>query len=133
MQADGPDTDTDNEEQLDEAGFVHSSKRDPCGETWKAANGKEMSPVTKRVLEQSGIFTVVCRHGIVEKIIEMVQSGKLAKYPLAAAHWLLDTYGDNQTLGYDIGCVFVGTLRRFSFGDEATRCNLQVIVDAFHC
>lgn len=49
------------------------------------------------------------------------------------ARFVLDTYGEDQTIGYDIGCVFAGTLKRSSFGDEATRRSLQIIVDAFHC
>ena len=56
-----------------------------------------------------------------------------AKYGLAAARLILDTYGDDQGLGYDINCVFEGTLRRSSFGEEAERRNFQCIVDAFHC
>ncbi|KZV59469.1 hypothetical protein PENSPDRAFT_672324 [Peniophora sp. CONT] len=69
----GADADAD-EPQVDEAGFLRRSDHDPCGQTWKAANGKEMTPATKEVLEQSGIFTVMCRHGLVEAIIEMVGS-----------------------------------------------------------
>jgi hypothetical protein len=47
-----------------------------CASNWKAANGKEHTPATKGVFEQTGIFACLCRHGIVEFLMEMVQCGK---------------------------------------------------------
>ncbi|VDB91469.1 unnamed protein product [Peniophora sp. CBMAI 1063] len=121
------------EVEVDEAGFVRLDY-DPCADTWKAANGKEMPPATKEALEQSGIYILVCRHGVVKLVIEMVQSGELAKYALAAIRFVLDNYGSDIVVGYDIGCVLEGTLRRSSFGPEALdEKRIRIVVDAFHC
>jgi hypothetical protein len=47
-----------------------------CGSNWKAATSKELPPATKEVFEQTGVFACLCRHGIVEFLMEFVQSGE---------------------------------------------------------
>jgi hypothetical protein len=47
-----------------------------CGSNWKAANSKELPPASKEAFEQTGVFACVCRHGLVEFLIEFVQSGE---------------------------------------------------------
>ena len=49
---------------------------DHCGSNWKAATSKELPPATKEVFEQTGVFACLCRHGIVEFLMEFVQSGE---------------------------------------------------------
>ncbi|KAI0261897.1 hypothetical protein BC834DRAFT_829607, partial [Gloeopeniophorella convolvens] len=49
---------------------------DRCGSNWKAANTKELPPASKEAFEQTGVFTCLCRHGIVEFLIEFVQCGE---------------------------------------------------------
>ena len=34
-----------------------------------------------------------------------------AKYPLAVVNHQLDTLGEDQAVGYDIGCVFTSTVQ----------------------
>lgn len=63
--------------EVDKLGYVLNEEYEPCGETWKAANGKEMSEEAKAVCDQTGLFVGLCRHSIVECLIEMVQSGEL--------------------------------------------------------
>ncbi|KAJ6573281.1 hypothetical protein B0H10DRAFT_1838644 [Mycena sp. CBHHK59/15] len=54
------------------------------------------------------------------------------KYPLAMVRFLLDNYGADIGLGYDIMCAFWKTLRRSSLGADVTVMRLQGVVPAFH-
>jgi hypothetical protein len=54
------------------------------------------------------------------------------KYPLAIVKKLIDTYGPDLGLAYDIACAFTKTLGSSSLGPEAKRHRLQGIVPAFH-
>lgn len=46
-----------------------------CTENWTAAKATEENKIT--VFDQTGIFLVACRHGIIECITEMKCSGEL--------------------------------------------------------
>jgi hypothetical protein len=50
---------------------------DRCGRDWKAAMARELPPVSKEAFEQTGVFACVCWHGIVEFLIEFVQSAEM--------------------------------------------------------
>jgi hypothetical protein len=50
---------------------------DRCGSNWKAANSKELPLTSKAIFDQTGVFACVCRHGIVEFLIEFVQSAEM--------------------------------------------------------
>ncbi|KAJ6620183.1 hypothetical protein B0H10DRAFT_2360931 [Mycena sp. CBHHK59/15] len=80
----------------------------------------------------AGIFLTVCRHGHVVVMCDMIRSGELMKYPLAMVKFLLDHYGADIGLGYDIMCAFFKTLRRSSLGSDVTAMRLQGVVPAFH-
>jgi hypothetical protein len=56
--------------------FPEGEEDDRCGSNWKAATSKELPPATKQVFEQTGVFACLCRHGIVEFLMEFVQSGE---------------------------------------------------------
>ena len=56
--------------------FPEDEEDDRCGSNWKAATSKELPPATKEVFEQTGVFACLCRHGIVEFLMEFVQSGE---------------------------------------------------------
>lgn len=62
-----------------ENGFVvpEDEVDDRCGSNWKAANSKELPPPSKEAFDQTGVFACVCRHGIVEFLIEFVQSAEM--------------------------------------------------------
>jgi hypothetical protein len=56
-----------------------------------------------------------------------------AKHALAAVATILNVFGYDQGLGYDINCVFNVTLHQSSLKNEAVEKRLQYVVDAFHC
>ncbi|KAG2123744.1 hypothetical protein DEU56DRAFT_873408 [Suillus clintonianus] len=101
-----------------------------CTNNWTAARSVEEAKIS--VFEQTGIFIMACRHGLVECIVEMKQSGELAKYGLAAVDRLLDSCGSLQGLGHDIGCASRKTIAASSIGAKAEELNLIVAVNAFH-
>ncbi|KAG1906113.1 uncharacterized protein F5891DRAFT_1125597 [Suillus fuscotomentosus] len=90
----------------------------PCTEQWNNMDEEK----TKRawgIYDETGIFTAVCRHGFSLLIIDMVQSGEFAKYPLAVIAKLMDVFGDGLGSGYDIGCQFKTTLNNSPLGPHA--------------
>ncbi|KAK1218219.1 hypothetical protein PQX77_019103 [Marasmius sp. AFHP31] len=131
---DGPQVDDDenltwlNDEELDDlAGTIN-----PCVERWKAA-GPDASKKMFSFFSISGIFLSVCRHGHVLVICDMRRSGELMKYPLAVVKALLDRYGKDLGLGYDIMCAFYRTLLRSTkLRDQVVALRLKGVVPAFH-
>ncbi|KAJ7101522.1 hypothetical protein B0H15DRAFT_769413 [Mycena belliarum] len=104
---------------------------DTCVERWKAA-GPEARKKMFTLFAIAGIFLTVCRHGHVLIMCDMIRSGELMKYPLAMVRWLLDHYGADLGLGYDIMCAFWKTLRRSSLGADVTAMRWQGVVPAWH-
>ncbi|KAJ7759684.1 hypothetical protein B0H14DRAFT_2634389 [Mycena olivaceomarginata] len=64
----------------------------------------------------------ICRHGHVVIMCDMIRSGELMKYPLVMVKSLLDQYGADIGLGYDI----------ISLGVSVTAMRMQGVVPAFH-
>ncbi|KAG1844379.1 hypothetical protein F4604DRAFT_1884457 [Suillus subluteus] len=91
----------------------------PCAGRWKNMDNEK----TKRM------WGVYDETGLV--IADMVQSGELAKYPLAVVSKLLDTFGNNLGGGYDIRCQFKTTLNNSSLGTRARSLNYTSLVGAF--
>lgn len=54
------------------------------------------------------------------------------KYPLAIVDKLLNVYGEDICVGYDIACSFSTTLKSSSLGMAATAARLCCVVPAFH-
>jgi hypothetical protein len=54
------------------------------------------------------------------------------KYPLAIVNYLLDMYGEDMALAYDIMCAFFKTLTRSSLGTKTVALRLRGVVPAFH-
>ncbi|KAF7372625.1 hypothetical protein MVEN_00125600 [Mycena venus] len=72
-----------------------------CSERWQ--NMKE--DVTARaygMYDETSFFPALCRHGFILKVVDMVKSGELSKYPLAITAHLLNILGE-IAIGYDIG------------------------------
>ncbi|EIW79823.1 hypothetical protein CONPUDRAFT_155220 [Coniophora puteana RWD-64-598 SS2] len=85
------------------------------------------------IYENTGMFASACRHGIMQKVCEMVRSGELAKYGLATVAYLLDVHGNDVGLGQDTGCAFSKTVASSRLlGDKARAQNLMICVNAFH-
>ncbi|KAG1807132.1 uncharacterized protein BJ212DRAFT_1449386 [Suillus subaureus] len=84
------------------------------------------------IYDETGIFVAVCRHGFCLLITDMVQSGELAKYPLAIVAKLLDAFGGGLGGGYDIGCQFRTTPDNSSLGPLVCSLCHTCLVGAFH-
>lgn len=54
------------------------------------------------------------------------------KYPLATVKRLLEEFGSDICLGYDIMCAFTTTLRKSSLGPKSVAFRLSGVVPAFH-
>ncbi|KAF8881743.1 hypothetical protein BD779DRAFT_1445242 [Infundibulicybe gibba] len=102
-----------------------------CLERWRNA-GPEARKRMFALFAVAGIFLVVCRHGHLLFICDMIRSGELMKYPLALVKKMLNNYGDDIALAYDIACAFHKTLERSSLGPAAQHHRLRGIVPAFH-
>ncbi|KAJ7862383.1 hypothetical protein B0H14DRAFT_3084658 [Mycena olivaceomarginata] len=103
----------------------------PCADRWK----NMINDVTSKmwgIFDKTGIFLALCRHGFVSVIADTIRSGELAKYPLAVVEELLDAFGMNLRVGYDVGCHFGATVANSSLGDEAREKNLKCLVGSFH-
>lgn len=84
------------------------------------------------VFDETGMFVCLCRHGFVMIVADMVQSGELAKYPLAILEYLLNTLEDGLGVGYDCGCKLSGTINRSPLGPVARAKRLKCLVGLFH-
>ncbi|KIY47446.1 hypothetical protein FISHEDRAFT_45344, partial [Fistulina hepatica ATCC 64428] len=103
----------------------------PCADNWKAAMASEVKRMWG-IYRETGVFATACRHGFILWLADMVQSGELAKYPLAMTAKILEVLGDNNILAYDIGCAFEGTLSRSSLAPKVKENKLRCCVNAFH-
>jgi len=120
-----------------------------CIERWKNA-GPEARKKMFSLFAVAGIFLVVCRHGHVLVLCDIIRSGELyilfnitkmkensnvifsMKYPLAMVDRLFKTYGEDICLGYDIMCAFIKTLSRSVLGPKTTAFRLHGVVPSFH-
>ncbi|KAG1854495.1 hypothetical protein F4604DRAFT_1883326 [Suillus subluteus] len=113
------------------------NSRKACSDVWVDAEsvdrfsvvligGKNAGPETQKkmflVFDESGIFIAACHHRFVLIACDMIQSGELAKYPLAIIDKLLTVYSKNSACAYDIGCAFTKTLE----------LGFHLMVGAFH-
>ncbi|KAG2031226.1 hypothetical protein BDR03DRAFT_1016313 [Suillus americanus] len=78
---------------------------DSCEGHWANMDSAKMKNAWG-IYNETGVFVAVCCHGFCLLIVDMVQSGELAKYPLAVVAKLLDVFGGNFGGGYDIDCQF---------------------------
>ena len=63
----------------------------------------------------------------------LTQSSDSAKYPLAIVDKLLNVYGPDLAVSYDIGCAFTSTICRSPLlPSKATSLGLHMLVPAFH-
>ncbi|KAG1834285.1 hypothetical protein DFJ58DRAFT_719367 [Suillus subalutaceus] len=111
--------------------FEDTAAKNACAGRWKNMDDAK----TKKawgIYDETGAFVAVCRHGFSLLIADMVQSGELAKYPLAVVSKLMDVFGKNLGGGYDIGCQFKTTLDQSSLGPLARSLQHTCLVGAFH-
>jgi len=55
-----------------------------------------------------------------------------AKYPLAIVDRILNVFGPNVGIGYDIGCSFSKTIQSSSLATQAAALNIRFAVPSFH-
>ncbi|KAG6895482.1 hypothetical protein C0992_001058 [Termitomyces sp. T32_za158] len=94
----------------------------PCAENWKAAANNAHKRMWA-IFDETGIFAAACRHGFILWLVDMIRSSELAKYPLAIIAKLLEILPPGFLMGYDIGCVFEGTIDRSSLGKLVSASN----------
>ncbi|KAG6882148.1 hypothetical protein C0993_011756 [Termitomyces sp. T159_Od127] len=103
----------------------------PCAENWKAA-AAESNKKMWAIFEETSIFVGACRHGLILWIMDMLRSGELAKYGLAFAAKALKVLAPKFLLGYDIGCVFEGTIDRSSLSGSFKELGCRCCINTFH-
>ncbi|KAJ7767090.1 hypothetical protein B0H14DRAFT_2633106 [Mycena olivaceomarginata] len=102
-----------------------------CQEHWKNMS-EELIAKMWEIFDETGVFLALCRHSFVLLVANMVRSGELAKYGLAITNQLLQAFGPDLGIGYDIGCGFSSTVRDSSLGPLAEALNLKMLIGAFH-
>ncbi|KAI1781971.1 hypothetical protein LXA43DRAFT_907171 [Ganoderma leucocontextum] len=103
-----------------------------CEERWRNA-GPEARKKMFALFAVSGVFVCLCRHGQVLIMCDMIRSGELMKYGLAIVAKLIDVYGEDIMIGYDIGCEFLKTVQNSRLlGAKAAAARVQFVVPAFH-
>ncbi|KAJ6469111.1 hypothetical protein DFH09DRAFT_1254063 [Mycena vulgaris] len=103
----------------------------PCADRWK----NMINDVTSKmwgIFDETGVFLALCRHGFVILLADMIQSGELAKYPLAIVKELLSTFGLKIGSGYDVGCHFEASVDQSELGEEAREKEFKCLVGSFH-
>ncbi|KAK1218119.1 hypothetical protein PQX77_019197 [Marasmius sp. AFHP31] len=105
---------------------------DTCVERWRVATPEARKKMFA-FFSLTGIFLAVCRHGHVLALCNMVKSGELMKYPLVVIRRLLNAYGKELGIGYDIMCTFYKTLLRSEkLRSDVLAFKLQGVVPSFH-
>ncbi|KAK1216235.1 hypothetical protein PQX77_021149 [Marasmius sp. AFHP31] len=103
-----------------------------CVERWRAAAPEDQKRMFA-FFSVTGIFVAVCRHGHLYLMCDMRKSGELMKYPLSIVHKILERYGEDLGIGYDIMCAFWKTMMRSDkLGPKITGMRLRGVVPAFH-
>ncbi|EGN92009.1 hypothetical protein SERLA73DRAFT_157266 [Serpula lacrymans var. lacrymans S7.3] len=77
------------------------SEENPCVGHWKNMKDNALKK-TWAIYDEIRIFFSLCRHGFFLVIADMVQSGKLEKYPLAVVEEILNTFGEDIAGVFDI-------------------------------
>ncbi|KAI6111374.1 hypothetical protein F5141DRAFT_1188445 [Pisolithus sp. B1] len=93
------------------------SDTNPCAGQWKNMDDAKTRKAWG-VYDKTGIFIAVCHHGTCQLIVDMVQSGEHAKYPLAVVSKLMTAFGDG--------------LGGSALGSQVHVLNHTCLVGAFH-
>ncbi|KAJ8087326.1 hypothetical protein PM082_006156 [Marasmius tenuissimus] len=103
-----------------------------CVDHWKATSPDPQKKMFA-FFAVTGVFIAVCRHGHLIVMCDMRRSRELMKYPLAITDAILERYGEDIGLGYDIMCAFFKTLQRSGqLGAKVAALRLRGVVPAFH-
>ncbi|KAJ7824252.1 hypothetical protein B0H14DRAFT_3469498 [Mycena olivaceomarginata] len=102
-----------------------------CDEHWE--NMKEaVTAQAWGMYDETGIFPALCHHGFVLVVVDMVQSGELAKYGLAIINHLIRVLGE-VTMGIDVGCKTGRMVKAHPrLSELSSQNNFKAVVGAFH-
>ncbi|TFY68930.1 hypothetical protein EVJ58_g720 [Rhodofomes roseus] len=103
----------------------------PCTKNWKAA-APDSSKRMWAIFDEAGLFASACRHGLILWLTDMVQSGELAKYPLAMIAKALEVFDGKNLVHYDIGCSFEQTIQHSRLGAAWVNSKSRSCPNAFH-
>ncbi|KAE9391994.1 hypothetical protein BT96DRAFT_831189, partial [Gymnopus androsaceus JB14] len=114
-----------------------------CEERWH--NMKESNTVKSAAkFRENGWFVMLCRHMMILCVCDMVQSGELARYPLALLHLFMATEKEERectgegrpkgclAIAYDIFCKLLKTIARSPLKGLAQWSNLLPVVGTMH-
>ena len=110
---------------------VDAYTANPCEDRWQNM-ANDMTSRMWGLFDETGMFVCLCRHGFVLIVADMVQSGELAKYPLAVLEFLLTVLEEGLGVGYDCGCKLSGTIHCSLLGPLARAKGLKCLVGLFH-
>ncbi|KAJ6501407.1 hypothetical protein DFH09DRAFT_1335950 [Mycena vulgaris] len=114
-----------------EEGGEEEEEEDGCSERWQNMK-EEVTSCAYGMYDETGFFPALCRHGFVLKVVDMIKSGELSKYPLAIVNHLLNILGE-IALGYNIGCKLGKMVKVHpALKDLARDKNFRALVGAFH-
>ncbi|KAJ3859383.1 hypothetical protein EV359DRAFT_75631 [Lentinula novae-zelandiae] len=104
-----------------------------CEETWHNASDKNTGKSWAK-FDENGIFLLICRHGLVLSLADMVKSGEKAKYSLASMHHFLEAERQYRKLcfAYDIGCTNSKTVHRSPLASLANYMGYLPAVGTMH-
>ncbi|KAF8574808.1 hypothetical protein K439DRAFT_1624058 [Ramaria rubella] len=104
----------------------------PCTEKWVNMSEDAVKKMWG-IYQETGIFLVLCRHGSVLVMCDMIRSGELAKYPIAIMDHLVNVFSPNIMSRYDIGCSFSGTINNSpKVGPKIRQNNTCFCCGSFH-
>ncbi|KAJ7736214.1 hypothetical protein DFH07DRAFT_870697 [Mycena maculata] len=102
-----------------------------CADRWQNMK-EEVTACSYGMYDETGFFPALCRHGFVLKVVDMVRSGELSKYPPSLTAHIPNVLGE-VVLAYDIGCKFKKLVKVHPLLKElATNKNFRALVGAFH-
>ncbi|KAF7349559.1 hypothetical protein MSAN_01681000 [Mycena sanguinolenta] len=105
-------------------------QEDGSSERWQ-----NMEDVTSRaygMYDETGVFLALRRHNFVLKVVDLVRSRELSKYPLAVTAHILNALGE-AAIGYDIGCKLGKMIKVHpALKDLAQDKKFRVLVGSFH-
>ncbi|KAJ3806841.1 hypothetical protein F5876DRAFT_90874 [Lentinula aff. lateritia] len=115
-----------------------------CEEKWHNASDKNTGKSWAK-FDENGIFLLICRHGLVLSLSDMVKSGEKAKYSLAAMYHFLEaerqyrvSNGEESPpkgklcFSYDVGCTNSKTVHRSPLASLAKYMGYLPAVGTMH-
>ncbi|KAF8515111.1 hypothetical protein BU17DRAFT_68059 [Hysterangium stoloniferum] len=81
----------------------------------------------------TGVFIAACRHGIIWIISDMVKSGELVKYPLAACAYILELLPSDLGIGTTLANSSLGSNKVAHCTRHSTMYHRRQFIDMYFC